>query len=246
MNSNDIKQVLAMKYIIRRFVALFILAGVIAVPAILGAWSFERDKNDNHNEVGVESNALSYAQIEPHIRTYMDEEFSEPNPTQTDPNAQAKSDQTQSTNTNIAVGTVLMYAGDKIPEGFLRCDGKEISRKKYKALYAAIGDKYGAGDGEKTFNLPNMRTLIPINEDGDVKVGKGSAKETETDATYAFKKISDPTGSPPDVDLDKERKKATGEGGANADDMPAAEDDDAGDGGEILANTAVMYFMIRY
>jgi microcystin-dependent protein len=262
MEGKDIKQVLAMKYIIRRFVALFLLAAVIAVPAIFGAWSFVRDEDDNHNKVGAASNPLSYAQIEPHIRTYMDEEGS------LEAGGEATTEAGIGVNIDVAIGTVLMYAGDKMPKGFLRCDGKAISRKKYKALYAVIGDKYGAGDGKKTFNLPNMRTLLPINEDGNVDVAKAetqaaepdaqtarasaqaaatisqaatSAQTPEADAAFAFKKISEPTGQPPIVDLDKEREKDSS-GAAEA----PGEEDESGAEYDMRANTAVMYFMIKY
>jgi microcystin-dependent protein len=262
MESKDIKQVLAMKYIIRRFVALFLLAAVVAVPAVLGALSFVRDKDDNHNKVGSESNALSYAQIEPHIRTYMNEansriatdgESTTDGESATDGESSTESatdaesatgnnaatDANTGVNTNVAVGTVLMYAGDKMPKGFLRCDGKEISRKKYKALYAVIGDKYGTGDGKKTFNLPNMRTLLPVNGNGDVEIGEGGAEATGTAAAFAFKKISEPTGPPPVVDLDKERKKEAAEEGGSA------AKDGSNDANGIPANTAVMYFIIK-
>ena len=53
-------------------------------------------------------------------------------------------------------GTVLAFAGDTIPTGYLACNGAAISRSTYAALFAAIGDTYGSGDGSTTFNLPNL------------------------------------------------------------------------------------------
>ena len=41
--------------------------------------------------------------------------------------------------------------------GFLLCDGAELSRTNYAALFAKIGTTFGEGDGETTFNLPDYR-----------------------------------------------------------------------------------------
>jgi hypothetical protein len=35
------------------------------------------------------------------------------------------------------------------------CDGRELSREKYSQLFNKIGTKYGEGDGETTFNIPD-------------------------------------------------------------------------------------------
>ena len=54
------------------------------------------------------------------------------------------------------VGTVLAYAGNAVPDGYLQCNGAAVSRTTYAALYAAIGTTYGSGNGSTTFNLPNL------------------------------------------------------------------------------------------
>lgn len=56
----------------------------------------------------------------------------------------------------IPTGTVFPFAGIKAPEGFLLCNGQEVSRFTYAKLYEVIGDTYGAGDGATTFDLPNL------------------------------------------------------------------------------------------
>jgi len=44
------------------------------------------------------------------------------------------------------------------PRGVLPCDGRAVSRAAYRALFAAIGTTYGAGDdGATTFNVPDLR-----------------------------------------------------------------------------------------
>ena len=55
------------------------------------------------------------------------------------------------------VGQIMTYAGDKIPMGFLPCDGRMLRRKSYPGLFKIIKTKYGDADGSNTaFNLPLM------------------------------------------------------------------------------------------
>jgi microcystin-dependent protein len=44
-----------------------------------------------------------------------------------------------------------------VPDGFLRCDGSNISRDTYSTLFDVIGSYYGDGDGHSTFNLPLLQ-----------------------------------------------------------------------------------------
>lgn len=54
-------------------------------------------------------------------------------------------------------GTVIQYAGAVPPMGWLLCDGTSVNRAQYPALFSAIGTTYGSGDGQTTFNLPDLR-----------------------------------------------------------------------------------------
>jgi len=57
----------------------------------------------------------------------------------------------------VPIGTIHAYGGVAAPEGFLLCDGSEVSRITYAALFNVIGISYGNGDGNSTFNLPDRR-----------------------------------------------------------------------------------------
>lgn len=59
-------------------------------------------------------------------------------------------------------GFFAYSAAASAPAGWLHCDGSPVSRTTYAALYAVIGDTWGAGDGSTTFNLPpsSRRTLV--------------------------------------------------------------------------------------
>lgn len=59
---------------------------------------------------------------------------------------------------DIPVGTIILKSSNRVPEGFLVCNGGAISRTVYKNLFDEIGTLFGSGDGLTTFNLPNLTT----------------------------------------------------------------------------------------
>jgi len=59
-------------------------------------------------------------------------------------------------------GVISQYAGTTAPDGYLLCQGQEVSRVDYADLFAVIGITYGAGDGSTTFNLPDLRQRVPV------------------------------------------------------------------------------------
>lgn len=62
----------------------------------------------------------------------------------------------ESLNLRVPAGTLIPYIGTTVPTGYLLANGAEVSRTKYADLFAAIGTKFGVGDGATTFGLPNM------------------------------------------------------------------------------------------
>lgn len=56
----------------------------------------------------------------------------------------------------IPTGSVIPFAGETPPEGFLLCNGQEVSRITYARLFNVIKEKFGAGDGVTTFKVPNL------------------------------------------------------------------------------------------
>lgn len=53
------------------------------------------------------------------------------------------------------MGTIILFAGDYAPQGWMYCNGATIAIQQYEALYAILGDTYG-GDGSTNFKLPNL------------------------------------------------------------------------------------------
>lgn len=62
----------------------------------------------------------------------------------------------------VPTGSVIPFAGETQPEGFLLCNGQEVSRVTYARLFNVIKQKYGAGDGVTTFNVPDYRELTLV------------------------------------------------------------------------------------
>src|SRR5690554_1315827 len=53
-------------------------------------------------------------------------------------------------------GAIALYAGKVPPTDWAICDGADLPRARYARLFEIIGTSFGAGDGETTFNLPNI------------------------------------------------------------------------------------------
>lgn len=53
-------------------------------------------------------------------------------------------------------GQIVISAALSAPAGTLMCNGAAISRSDYADLFAAIGTRFGAGDGNTTFNVPSF------------------------------------------------------------------------------------------
>ena len=80
----------------------------------------------------------------------------------------------------LKIGTILHFAGNILPEGYMRCDGSAISRETYSELFEIIGITYGAGDGVTTFNIPNFSGKVAVGNSGDTYYPLGGAGGEET------------------------------------------------------------------
>ena len=79
-------------------------------------------------------------------------------------------------------GEIKMWAGNTIPDGWLLCDGSEVSKAEYPNLYAAIGDLWGVPNSSSNFKLPNLSGRVPVGyADADTDfntVGKQDGEKT--------------------------------------------------------------------
>ena len=79
------------------------------------------------------------------------------------------------------VGSIMLWPTNTPPTGWLICDGSEVSRGENADLFNAIGITYGFGNGSSTFNLPDLRSRVPVGRDErdadfDALNDKGGAK----------------------------------------------------------------------
>jgi microcystin-dependent protein len=82
------------------------------------------------------------------------------------------------------VGEIRMFAGNFAPNGWMFCEGQTLPISENEVLFQLIGTTYG-GDGEETFNLPNLASRIPIHmgtgPDGTTyQIGEMAGTEQET------------------------------------------------------------------
>lgn len=71
----------------------------------------------------------------------------------------------------MLTGMIAPYGGSLVPLGWLLCDGSEVSREEYQDLFEVIGSSFGDGDGETTFNLPNLQDMFPVGLSGETSIG---------------------------------------------------------------------------
>lgn len=62
-------------------------------------------------------------------------------------------------------GSVIPFAGNYAPNGYLLCNGNPVSRSTYSRLFGVIGTSYGSGDGSTTFNVPDLRGRVVVGYD---------------------------------------------------------------------------------
>lgn len=70
----------------------------------------------------------------------------------------------------VKTGTIVFAMhgndpGDNVGD-YLECNGQNVSRGTYAALFTKIGVTWGAGDGVTTFTLPDARRRVPVGAGG--------------------------------------------------------------------------------
>lgn len=93
-----------------------------------------------------------------------------------------------SLNATQPVGSYIYFGGDSAPDGYLVCNGAEISRETYANLFTVIGTKYGKGDGVNATS--KFGTAVSDGEDGNsirVTVATNENDASSFDVTTYFK-----------------------------------------------------------
>jgi len=62
---------------------------------------------------------------------------------------------------DVYIGTILLFAGNFPPMGWMFCQGQLLSIAQNQALFAILGTMYG-GNGTTNFALPDLRGRVPV------------------------------------------------------------------------------------
>jgi microcystin-dependent protein len=77
---------------------------------------------------------------------------------------------------NPYVGEIRMFAGNFAPAGWAFCDGAPMAISENDTLFNVIGTTYG-GDGQTTFNLPNLSSRFPMHQGNNHVIGEQGGSE---------------------------------------------------------------------
>ncbi len=64
------------------------------------------------------------------------------------------------TDNGVSPGTVIYFAANAAPSGYLKANGTLVSRTTYARLFSVVGTTFGVGDGSTTFGLPDARANV--------------------------------------------------------------------------------------
>jgi microcystin-dependent protein len=77
------------------------------------------------------------------------------------------------------IGEIRIFAGNFAPNGWLFCDGSLLPISQYDTLFQLIGTTFG-GDGQQTFQLPDLRGRVPLNQGSGFVMGQAGGQELVT------------------------------------------------------------------
>lgn len=77
------------------------------------------------------------------------------------------------------VGEIRMFGGNFAPAGWMFCDGQTLPISENDTLFNLIGTTYG-GDGQETFQLPNLQSRVPVHAGGTLNYQLGESGGTES------------------------------------------------------------------
>lgn len=84
---------------------------------------------------------------------------------------------------DVALGSLVAFAGTSAPPGYLLCYGQAVSRVTYVDLFGVIGTTWGVGDAATTFNVPDLRGRAVFGRDdmGGVAANRLTTAQSNVD-----------------------------------------------------------------
>lgn len=105
-------------------------------------------------------------------------------PDKSDNTQLAKAIDAQITDAGLSVqtGSILWFAGELVPVGYLECDGRAISRTQFNRLFSVLDTRFGIGNGSTTFNIPDLRGRFVLGKDnmGGTSANRVTATQADT------------------------------------------------------------------
>ncbi|ULY68610.1 hypothetical protein [Chlorella virus XW01] len=100
-------------------------------------------------------------------------------------NLNVQHDITLNNNPYLPIGIVLPFATTTAPEGWLVCNGQEVSKTTYASLWNIIGNTFGVAVDSNNFKLPDLRGRVIVgngmgNGLSNRNIGDISGSETHT------------------------------------------------------------------
>ena len=90
-----------------------------------------------------------------------------------------------------SIGDIKFIPCYNIPNGWMKCDGRALSRTLFVELFNKIGTAFGAGDGISTFNIPDLRGRFIRGLDDGIGIDPGRILGSEQlDAFQGHKILS--------------------------------------------------------
>lgn len=77
------------------------------------------------------------------------------------------------------LGQISMFGFNWPPRGFALCDGQLLPIVQNQSLFALLGTTFG-GDGKTTFQLPDLRSRVPMHRGDTYRMGVKSGVENVT------------------------------------------------------------------
>lgn len=72
----------------------------------------------------------------------------------------------------VPIAGIVAWVGTiTAPPGYLECDGSDVSRTEYAALFDTIGTQFGVGDGSTTFGIPTYAECVALYTGGHIHGG---------------------------------------------------------------------------
>ena len=77
------------------------------------------------------------------------------------------------------LGELRLFGCDFAPKGWAQCNGQFLPINQNQALFALLGTAYG-GNGQTTFQLPDLRNRIPIHQFNGHNWGEKAGEASHT------------------------------------------------------------------